>query len=224
MCAKVASLNQHNCACLAKLERREWPVSQLEDRIIGQFEDEVRRRRIKTYQATRRVDAAEAERMENQFQADMDANAYNWEDLGANQVNHVKAALKRTWGAAFIVYLLLHRCDESVDERTALDIWNANPVDAMRTWLWASGLSLDPNVLSSVLAEATGVEVKPEQQPTPPMTRQQQLEAELEQLKKTTSQAQTTHQSTGASRSASGGSTSGSSAGPTTEAEATFPS
>ena len=215
-CKVVRAINETTCTCLSPLERREWPVSQLEDRIIGQFEDEVRRRAVRTYQAMRRVDAAEAERMETRFLEDMNADAYNWEDQGANQVNHVKAALKRTWGAIYIVYLLLHRCDGSIDEKLAAQVWNANMVDGMRTWLWAAGLQLaDPNALAPLLVEASGE--KSDQVPTNstnPTTRQQQLEAELEELRK---------QTTSKSEGASGSSTSASCGGPTSGAEATFP-
>jgi len=126
--------------CNNPLKAREWKVSALEDRITAQFEKEVRRKARSAYLEIEQSDPAEASAMRAQYMADFSAGAYNWDDDGANVINHVRLARGKTWGALYLVYLLLRRCDASVTEETARDAWIANSKDSLAAYLWALGI------------------------------------------------------------------------------------
>jgi hypothetical protein len=161
-----------SCDCGSAVIAREWPCSALEDRIIAQFEAEVRRRARQAYLDIAETDPRESAAMRAQYMDDFSAEAYNWEDQGANLVNHVKTARTKTWGAIYLVFLLLRRCDESVTVQTAVDLWKANPDDAVSVFLWAQGLVRPPSAetlaknAAAPEAQPTGAQTPPPSQPT----------------------------------------------------------
>ena len=126
--------------CGNKLASREWLCSALEDRLTAQFEDEVRRRARLAYLDISRTDPKESVEMRSQYMNDFAAGAYNWDDDGANPTNHVRVARAKTWGALYLIFLLMRRCDDSVTEQQAKAVWLANPEDALRTYFWALGV------------------------------------------------------------------------------------
>lgn len=143
-CAKPTSLAMTNgdCpACGSAMTIRSWPVSGLEDRITAQFEKEVRRRARMAYIDLQQTDVAESQQLRSLYMDEFTAGAYNWDDQGANPNNHVLSARMKTWGALYLLYLLLKRCDQSMTEERARDIWLANIDDSMAVYLWALGLS-----------------------------------------------------------------------------------
>lgn len=126
--------------CDSLIASREWSVSAVEDRITAQFEQEVRRKARAAYIDIVRSDAEESAEMRSLYMTEFASGAYNWNDAGANVHNHVRTARKKTWGAFFMLYLLLKRCDPSMTEQLAIDIWLANPNDALSTYLWTLGI------------------------------------------------------------------------------------
>ena len=128
------------CGCKSEVMDRDWKVSALEDRLTMSFEQEVRRRARKAYQDIERSDPEEAGKMRAQYMNDFAADAYNWDDQGANSQNHVRTARLKTWGMLHMLYLLLNRCDSSVTQEMSEKIWLANHLDAMAEWMWALGL------------------------------------------------------------------------------------
>lgn len=142
--------------CNGAVIDKEWPVSVLEDRITAQFEQEVRRRGRLAYQDAMRVDPIEGAEMRSQYMADFRDGKYNWDDQGANIVNHVRSSRAATWGAMYLIYLMLKRCDQSMTEETARDIWLANPDDTMQTYLWA--MNVPGNAKAPATRRPTGAQ------------------------------------------------------------------
>lgn len=126
------------CGCQTKV--REWRCSALEDALTAQFEDEVRRRARRAYVDIQRSDPEGAADLRSAYTSDFSAGAYNWDDEGANATNHVRTARTKTWGALYLLFLLMRRCDPSVTEKQAREVWLASPDDAMRVYLWALGV------------------------------------------------------------------------------------
>lgn len=139
--ATIPSISKPCPRCATLVDIREWPVSAVEDRITAQFEQEVRRKARAAYIDIQRTDPVEAAEMRSLYMTEFAAGAYNWDDTSANMHNHVRISRQKTWGAFYMMYLLLRRCDPSMTEQLAIDIWLANPDDALATYLWTLGLT-----------------------------------------------------------------------------------
>ena len=136
----------HCCpVCKTPSVLRTWKVSALEDRITAQFEQEVRRRARLAYQLMDRDDPEEADKMRSLYQQEFSAGQYNWEDGGVNSTNHVRNARGKTWGALYLIYLLMVRCDPTVTEKVATDVAASSPKDWLEVYHWALGLPKNLN-------------------------------------------------------------------------------
>lgn len=138
-CQRVIAINKESCDCGQRAVIREWPVSPLEDRIKGQFETEVRRRARMAYTTLQREDPVESAELRSQYSVDFTDGKYNWEDY-LNEKNYIREARMKSWGAIYLMYLMLHRCDPKVTEERALEIWLANHTDSLAAYSWALGL------------------------------------------------------------------------------------
>lgn len=119
---------------------KEWPLSQLEDRLKAQFETEVRRRARLAYTSLQQEDPQEADQMRAMYQRDYVAGKYSWDDMGLNSKNHIRSARAEAWGAIYLIYLALRRCDPNMTQELALQIWLANHKEALAAYSWLLGL------------------------------------------------------------------------------------
>ncbi len=147
----------------------EWPMSMFEDRLIGRFEQEVRRRARAAYIDAERDDPAEGQRMRDAYSAAFTSGAYNYNDEGANPNNFVRLARTQSWGIFYIVLLCLQRCDPKVTSEVAKAIWNANPRDTLQAYFHCLGIhpeAVVPNGQSPLAQSVFGSGEESKRQPT----------------------------------------------------------
>lgn len=116
---------------------KQFPVSSLENRIIGQFEMWAEGEVLKSIHETSMVNMTEADAQRSVFQGDKLAGHYKWDVFTTGK--HILTLRASNRGFLHLLYLLLNRCNPKITELDAKLIAVDNPQGCLDAIRWAQG-------------------------------------------------------------------------------------